>query len=222
MTASEKIRDDLAGETIRDVFKHAEVIADLHACLTSSRGSRFRFRLLQTLEVPLEEKAIDQLRSQLKVNEYHRHLNWLLGFGMVKPHEIDGSRQYVRTALAERGINVLRELERRISKEAAETIYSASLGPNSIRLFLRIYGDRTEANWEQLQVVYTPAELGKLSLFLLRIIEGISAVDKLNVADLVVYRDDNHIHVQPVKAVSFYQYLRKLYAIVRANWYHCT
>ena len=91
------------------------------------------------------------------------------------------------------------------------------MGPNSIRLFLRVYSDATEAARDRLQIRYTPAELGKLSLFLPRVIEGISAIDKLNEADLVVYRDDNHIHVQPVKARSFYQYLRELFDILRGS-----
>jgi hypothetical protein len=46
-----------------------------------------------------------------------------------------------------------------------------------------------------------------------RVIEGISAVDKLNEAGLLVYRDDDHIHMQPTQARGFYQYLRELYAI---------
>ena len=124
-----------------------------------------------------------------------------------------GSGTTVRTATGERAINAVREFERRSGKEAAESVYAASLGPNSIRLFLRIYGDRKEADWEQMWIRYTPAEVGRLSLFVPRVIEGISAVDKLNEAGLLVYRDDDHIHMQPTQARGFYQYLRELYAI---------
>ena len=53
--------------------------------------------------------------------------------------------------------------------------------------------------------------------FLPRIIEGVSAVDKLNEAELLVYRDDDYVHMPPKKARSFYQYLRNLHGIVRAN-----
>jgi hypothetical protein len=40
-------------------------------------------------------------------------------------------------------------------------------------------------------------------------------MDKLNEAGLVVYRDDGYIYVRPVRARSFYSYLRKLYEIGR-------
>ena len=124
-----------------------------------------------------------------------------------------GSGTTVKTATGERAINAVREFERRSGKEAAESVYAASLGPNSIRLFLRIYGDRKEADWEQMRIRYTPAEVGRLSLFVPRVIEGVSAVDKLNEAGLLVYRDDDHIYMQPTQARGFYQYLRELYAI---------
>ena len=66
---------------------------------------------------------------------------------------------------------------------------------------------------------YTPAEMGHLSLFFPRAIEGLSAIDKLCEADLVVYRNDNYIYIEPVKARSFYQYLRQLYEILRSDQY---
>ena len=104
-----------------------------------------------------------------------------------------------------------------MGREAALAIYSAAIGPNSIRLFLRIYGDQKEADWDQLQIRYTPVEIGRLSLFLPRTIEGISAIDKLNEADLLVYKDDNQIHMQPLKARGFYQYLRGLPGIMATD-----
>ncbi len=217
MTSAERIADELAGEKIKEIFRKAEEIAQLHACLTSHRGDNFRLRLLQAVEVPLDETAIERLRAESGVYEYRRHLNRLVGFGLVWLQEVDGSKQYVRSTLGEKAINALREFERRVGAEAAQTVYSASLGPNSIRFFLRIYGDKREANWEHLHIRYSPAEIGRLSLFLPRAIEGISAVDKLNEADLLVYRDDNHIHMQPVKARSFYQYLQDLYGIQHSN-----
>ena len=174
-------------------------------------------RLLQAMEVPLGEADIERLRVESGINEYHRHLNRLLKFGLARLEKVDGEQRYVRTGLAERAINAVRELERRLDKEAARNVYSASLGPNSIRLSLRIYGDRREADWEQLRIRYTPVEIGRLSLFLPRVIEGVSAVDKLNEANLLVYRDDDHIHMQPKKARGFYQYLRQLYGIARAD-----
>jgi len=214
---NEAVSNELAGKTIKDIFKSAKQTAELHACLTSPRGDNFRLRLLQAMEVPLDDAAIERLRIESGVNESQRHLKRLLRFGLVRIQEIDGRRQYIRTELGEAAVDALREFERRAGSVAAKAVYSASLGTNSIRLFLRIYGDHKEADWDRLQITYTPTEIGRLCRFLPRTIEGVSAVDKLNVADLLVYRDDNQIHMQPQKARSFYQYLQKLYLILTAN-----
>ena len=215
--SGEGVAHELTGGVIKEIFRNAEDIAELHGCLTSPRGDNFRLRLLQAAEVPLEESAIEWLRAESGTNEYHRHLNRLLRLGLIRTQEIDGNKQYIRAAPGETAVNALREFERRVGKEVAQAVYSAALGANSIRLFLRIYGDQREADWERLQITYTPAEIGRLSLFLPRTIEGISAIDKLNEADLLVYRDDNQIHMQPLKARSFYQYLRGLYGITLAS-----
>ena len=49
----------------------------------------------------------------------------------------------------------------------------------------------------------------------LKEVGGVSAIDKLNQAGLLAYRDDDHIHMQAIKARSFYQYLRELFGITR-------
>jgi len=214
---SESVPDELAGTTIKEIFKNAEEISELHSCLTSPRGDNFRLCLLQAMEVPLDEMAIEQLRIEAGVNEHHRHLSKLLKFELIRVQELDGKDQYTRATAGEEAINALREFERRVDPEGANAIYSASLGPNSIRFFLRVYGDRKEANWSQLQIRYTPAEIGRMSLFLPRRIEGISAIDRLNDAQLLVYRDDNYIYMHPIKARSFYQYLQRLYGILGSS-----
>lgn len=214
---SEDTADILVGQRIKEIFRQAERIAKLHACLTSPRGDNFRLRLLQAMENPLDETGVSQLSLLSGVSEYHRHLQRLLQFRLVKPQEGEHKKLYGRTNVGEEAINTLREFERRVDKDVAKAIYSASLGPNSIRLFLRIYGDKREANWDRLQITYSPVEIGRLSLFLPRVIEGISAIDKLNEAGLLVYEDDDQIHMQPMKARSFYQYLLALLGIVNAN-----
>lgn len=208
--------DKLVGNTIKEIFNRAEEIAELHACLTSPRGDNFRLRLLHASEVPLSETAIEKLRADSGAKESHRHLNKLLRFGLIREEEAGGRKEYIRTAMGEQAVNSVREFERRVGKEAAETIYSASLGPNSIRFFARVYGDQKEVSREHFHIRYTPAEIGALSLFLPRTIEGLSAIDKLNEAKLLVYQGDNHIYMQPIKARSFYQYLQRLYIIVKA------
>jgi predicted transcriptional regulator len=211
------VTDELTGNMIRRMFRNAEAIAELHACLTSPRGTNFRLRLLQSMELPMGETAIERLRVEAGVNEYHRHLHMLFKFGLVREQEVAGDKQYVRTDLGEAAVNALRELERRVGAEAAQAVYSAAIGPNSIRLFLRIYGDHREVDWDRLQISYTPTEMGRLSLFLPRTIEGISAIDKLNVADVLVYGDDDRISMQPLKARAVYQYLQELYRILKSN-----
>lgn len=210
-----QVIDGLIGRAIKDIFRQAQPIAELHACLTSSRGNHFRWHLLQALEFPLDESAVEKLRVESSVHEYHRHLNMLRRFGLIEVRDGEKTQQYVRTALGERAINALREFDRRVTPEAAAAIHSASFGPHSIQFFLRLYGNRGEANWELRQVRFTPAEVGKLSVFLPRVIEGISAIDKLHEAGLLEYRDDNYIYMQPTRARSFYQYLQELYAILR-------
>ena len=215
--AGEGVTDELAGVTIKEIFGHAEAIAELHACLTSDRGENFRLGLLQAMQVPLDKGAVEQLRVEANVNEYHRHLNMLIKFGLVNVQEIDGSTLYVRSELGESAVNAVRGFERKIGADVAHGIYSAALGTNSIRLFLRIYGDRREVDWERMQIRYTPAEIGRLSLFLPRTIEGISAIDKLNETDLLSYEDDNQIYMRPLKARAFYQYLEDLHKITISN-----
>ena len=215
MGVYDQVADGLTGRAIKDVFREAEPIAELHACLTSSRGHYFRWHLLQAMEVPLDDSAVETLRVESSVQESHRHLNMLRRFGLVEVRESEETHQYVRTALGEEAINALREFERRVTPEAAATIHSASLGPNSIRFFLRLYGNRGEANWEHLQVRFTPAEVGRLSVFLPRVIEAVSAIDKLHEAGLLEYKDDNYIYMQPTRARSFYQYLQELRALLR-------
>ena len=211
--SDEGVSNELVGKTIKDIFNSAEQTAELHGCLTSPRGDNFRLRLLHSMAIPLDEPAIERLRVDSGAEEYHRHLNMLLRFSLVQK-DPDGNRLYVRTALGETAINAVRQFERRAGSEFTQAVYSAALGPNSIRLFLRVYGDPREAKWDDLRITYTPVEIGRLCRFLPRTIDGISAIDKLSEAGLLVYEDDNQVHMQPSKARSFYQYLHELYGII--------
>ena len=222
MRSTQDISNELSGKTIKEIFRHAGEVALLHACLTSPRGDYFRFHLLQAMEVPVAEAGIEKIQLQSGTNEYHRHLLSLMRFGLVHEEETEGVKLFSRTDLGERAINAVRELERRITDESAQAIYLASLGPNSIRFFLRTYGNTAEASWNHLQIRYSPAEMGRLSLFLPRAIDGVSAIDSLNEADIVVYREDNYVYMHATKARSFYQYLRELYGILKCGWHRNT
>ena len=216
MTVS-KTAQGLVGKTIKDVFKRAEEVAELHSALSSPRGDYFRFHLLQGLDDNFDESMLEKGRVDAGVQEYQRHLNKLLRSGLVVEQEANGQKTYTRTDLGETAVNAMRELQRSIGREEARTIHAASLGPNSIRFFLRIYGDKLEGSWDHPEIRYTPAEIGRLSLFLPRVIEGVSAIDKLSEAGLMVYRDDGYVYIPPVKARGFYRYLRELHEIVGTN-----
>ena len=132
--AGESVADQLAGVTIKELFGHAGAVAELHACLTSGRGENFRLRLLQAMEVPLDRQAIERLRIEANVNEYHRHLNRLIKFGLVNVQEIDGSTLYVRSELCETAVNAVRGFERKIGTEVAHGGDAAALGAHALRL----------------------------------------------------------------------------------------
>jgi hypothetical protein len=206
-----------AGKAIEEVFRYAGVVAGLHSSLTSPRGNYFRFVLLQAMQVPLDQWEIDRMSRELGMHESHRHLHRLMGFGLVAQEARGGPVKYVRTEAGERAVNAVRQLETRTTREGAARIYQASLGPNCIRLFLRVYGHNGLGDWDELRVSYTPAEMGRFALFLPRVVERISAVDRLNEADLATYGDDNWVHLHPVKCRSFYQYLLEMLEILRSR-----
>ncbi|MEE8372851.1 MAG: hypothetical protein V3R87_04010 [Dehalococcoidia bacterium] len=209
--------EDLRGRLIKAIFARAEEVADLHAAITSSRGDRFRARLLHVLESRMETAAIQEMAEATGLREYRRHLNKLLKFGLIQVEPSTESEKIIRTQLGEQAVNAIRELERRIGTEEARSLHDASLGTNSIRLFLRIYSSEKGIDWDQLKVGFSPAEIGRLSLVLPRSIEGISAVDKLNEAGLVVYEDNGFIYMDPRRARAFYQYLRSLLEILQGH-----
>lgn len=209
--------EDLRGRLIKAIFARAEEVADLHAAITSSRGDRFRARLLHVLESRMETAAIQEMAEATGLREHRRHLNKLLKFGLIQVEPSTESEKIIRSQLGEQAVNAIRELERRMGVEEARSLHDASLGTNSIRLFLRIYSSEKGIDWDQLKVGFSPAEMGRLSLFLPRSIEGISAVDKLNEAGLVVYEDNGFIYMDPRRARAFYQYLRSLLEILQGH-----
>jgi len=182
----------LAGQNIEEVFRLAEEISSPHSCLTSPRGDYFRLRLLQAMEAPVEGAEIEKVQVESGVEENLRHLNKLLFAGLISSQEFDTGSRYTRTELGHRAINALREFQLSVGEEEAKAVYSAALGPNSIRFFLRIYGNIQAAPDDHADVRYNLAAVGRMSLFLPRIIEGISATDKLNEAGLFIYGDDGY------------------------------
>jgi len=210
MEVNETIK--LEGKVIKDIFKNAERIAELQETLTSRRGDYFRIKLLSAMGDRLSVSEIEKLVAEAGLGEFHRHINKLLKFNLVEKVE-ENEEGFIRTKLGEDAINALRELERRIGIEGARRIYEASLGINSIKLFIRVYGNKIKIDFEKREIKISPAEIGRLSLFLPRSIEGISAIDKLSDADLLVYEEDGYVYMPPTKARDFYQYLRKLHEI---------
>ena len=211
-----QVDNELQGDLIKKIFVKAEEIAELHAATTSSRGDRFRARLLHALESKMDRAEVQKIAEETGLREYRRHLNKLAKFGLIRAESTAEGEQIERTQLGEQAVNAQRAFERRLGIEEAKLVYDASLGTNSFRLFLRIYSSEKGIDWDKLKARFTPAEIGRLSLFLPRSIEGISAIDKLNEAGIVVYEDDGYIYVHPIRARGFYQYLRSLLEILNA------
>ena len=211
-----QVDNELQGDLIKQIFVKAEEIAELHAATTSSRGDRFRARLLHALESEMDRADVQNIAEETGLREYRRHLNKLTKFGLIRVESMAEGEKIVRTQLGEQAVNAQRAFERRLGIEEAKLVYDASLGTNSIRLFLRIYSSEKGIDWDKLKARFTPAEIGRLSLFLPRSIEGISAIDKLNEAGIVVYEDDGYIYVHPIRARGFYQYLRSLLELLNA------
>lgn len=203
----------LQGMIIKDIYKQADRIARLHATLTSPRGEFFRRKLLHMLADGLTSEEILKITKEFGVEEYKRHINKFIEDGFVMMIDVDGKEGYVRTAHGEKAINALRALERKIGPEKAKAIFIASLGSNSIRLFLKVYGQKHAEENVGEDIIYTPIEIGQLSTFLPRTIEGLASIDKLDDAGLVSYLDDGNIHVNPRRCVAFYQYLKALYEL---------
>lgn len=202
----------LEGKVIKRIFRRAERVATLHAALTSRADDYFRRALLGSLGDGLSGRELRNLATTDHPAELDRHIGKLLDLGLIEESRHYGVERYRRTALADQSLDALCTLERKLGEKEARQIYDADLGPNSIRLFLRIYGDKRPYPEKGLEVSYSLLEMGKMSLFLPRTMEGYSAIDKLNLAGLLVC-DDDVFHMPPVKARSFYQYLKKLYAI---------
>ena len=207
---------DLQGDVIKDIFKQAEKIADLHTTLTSPRGDYFRKKLMAKLAKPMEEKEVEQFCLNAGVREYKRHLHKLIKFGLVSKQEKDNATNiftYMRTYEGEEAVNIVRELERKLEMGRTKKILQAALGQNSIRLFLKVYGNPKSSKPGE-DIIYTPLEIGQISTFLPRTIEGISAIDKLDDAGLVSYIEEGNIHVNPRRSTAFYQYLKALHQLL--------
>ncbi len=205
---------ELQGRLIKDIFKNADTMAHWHATISSARGESFRKKLLSLLGDGLTSEEINRLRKEFGVEEYTRHINKFIELGLIKAQKINDKDGFMRTELGERAINLIRNLERKIGLEKAQKIFNTSMGKNSIRLFLRIYGQDRQQDFSSGEIIYTPLEIGSMSSFLPRSIEGIAAIDKLDDAGLVSYMDDGRVHVNPRRSVAFYQYLRGLYLLI--------
>lgn len=215
--------DKIAGNVINYIFRDAEKVAQLHQTLTSPRGDYFKLRLLNKLSKQLSVDSIEKIKENVSLKEYERHLNKLMEFRLIKKVKIKNKEYYTRTKAGEDALNAIRVLEKNIGEGTARKIYRYSLGTNSIRLFLKVYGYNKKPSFfdsfikttNKLEAKFKPHEIGRIALFLPRTIEGISAIDKLNLAGLLVYEEDGYVHMPPIKARSFYVYLKELYGIIK-------
>ena len=202
------------GQVIKKILQHVASVAELHAVLTSPRREYWRRRILQALRTSLTLVELERLRKQGGVEEYQRHINKLVKFGLARPVSSEGEiTGYVRTEVGEAALNAVSELEREIGEERARAITEAPLGADGIRLFLTIFGDDKELDFTSREIVYTPLEIGQLIRSFSRSVEAFCAIDTLDDAGLVSYLDDGGIHVNPRRSTAFYHYLKNLYRL---------
>lgn len=213
----ESIPEALEGKRIKEVFKNAQRIAELHNTLASKRGDYFRKKLLHMLGDTQDPGLFGRLRDEAGVREYQRHIHKLIRFKLIEASPQAQGESFIRTPLGEEAVNALRELERNVGREAAKRIYEASLGMYSIQLSLRVYGSPKEADFVSRKVKYTPLEVGQLTYFLPRSMDGLASIDKLNEAGLLVYEDDEHVYAPAILLRSFYKYLLALHEILQKS-----
>ena len=211
----ESVAQGLEGKRIKEIFKNSEWVADLHVALTSKRGNYFRKELLHRLGGQRDSEFFKRLKREAGLQEYERHIHKLLKFQLVHLIDHEEKEAYFRTSLGEAAINAIRGLERDVGFEEACRIYEASLGPYSIRLFLRVYGDPRKPDFASRKIKYAPHEVGQLTYFLPRSIDGLSAIDKLNEAGLLSYEEDGNVYAPPIILRGFYKYLTELDGILK-------
>lgn len=210
------------GGKIKEIFKEFKQVANLHTTLTSPTGHSFRMKVLQDLRKGLTTGQLREMRRKAKLHEQTRHIDKLIDFELTKYNK--NKMVYVRTKKGENVLNAIREFERKIGKKGADKIFKASLGPNSIQLFLAVYGNKKSIKShpfldrlrkpKRLTIKYSPSEIGRIAGLLPRTIEGLSAIDKLDDSGILKYEDDGYVHFSTIKARGFYQYLRKLHEIL--------
>lgn len=213
--ALESVARTLEGRRIKEIFRNSEWVAGLHTTLTSKRGNYFRKELLHRLGGQGDPELFRRLKSEAGLQEYERHIHKLLKFQLVQPIGNAEKEVYLRTGFGEVAINAIRGLERDVGFEEARRIYEASLGSYSIRLFLRVYGDPREPDFASRKIKYTPHEVGQLTYFLPRSVDGLSAIDKLNEAGLLSYEEDGNVYAPPIILRGFYKYLTELDGILK-------
>lgn len=206
----QNIMNFLEGKRLKKIFRNADVIGQLHITLTSRRGNYFRKKLLNQLGEEGTTDVVEKLRQEAGVTEYERHIQKLLQFHLIDLKHEGDKDIYFRTELGETAINAMRELERDVGREEALRIYDASLGEHSVQLFLVVYSDKREPDFETRKLKYTPQEVGQLAYFLHRSVEAMAAVDKLNDAGILTYEDDGHVYASSKILRGFYKYYLNL------------
>ena len=105
------------GTMIEKVREHVVEVAELHAVLSSPRRQYLRRRLLQSLRSAMTIDEIEVLREEFGAQEYTRHINKFLRWGLVEPVASgEDVTAYVRTGLGEESLNIVRELERKVGE----------------------------------------------------------------------------------------------------------
>ena len=208
---------DMEKKKMESMAKSASKLAELHRILTSKRSGKFRIELLQACSVATFCTEIDCLREDKSLGESERHVNQLMAFKLITEKEKEGHKTFLRTKNGEKAVNAVKALVGWVGDEQADKIFNAHFGENSILLFLKVYSKKGLESANSKEVSFSPLELGRLTLFVPRTIDGMAAFEKLSDAGLLVYKEDGNIYMSPVVVRYFYRYLSKLYDIVKVK-----
>ena len=185
-------------DMVKNIFKKANEVAELHAVLTSGRGKHFRLNLLHGLATKQDLTKIEEFKNKVRLKEYKRHIDKLLEHKLIRRIRNKEKKEYIRTKKGGIAINVIRELQRRIKRRVASRIFRASLGVNSIRLFLRVYSYNKEIKpTYPSKIIFTPLRIVHMVL---------EALLKADLMELIAM----HLFIPPNGISRFLQELEEL------------
>ncbi|CAN2040394.1 putative HTH arsR-type domain-containing protein [Candidatus Magnetomoraceae bacterium gMMP-15] len=196
------------------MIQKSSSLANLHQLLTSQTRGDFRMEMLKLCSTTISCSEIEALRKKRSLNESERHIHQLIRFKLIKENNNKGNKSFCRTQKGNRALLSFKSLINNVGENQAKKIFKASLGDNSIRLFLEIYGEKIRLHPEDKKLYLMPKELARL---IPNNIEGIASFEKLVEAGFFIFEDKKKIFMPFIIATNFFNYLKDLYDIIKVK-----